>query len=117
MIPLGSLWLRLLVLVGLGATALLGSRTLLAGAQPAPRRHVVEIKGMAFDPAVLEVTPGDSVVWINRDIVPHTATAKSQWDTGPIAQGGRGVFVSRRRGEITYVCAFHPTMQGRLITR
>ena len=39
-----------------------------------PRRHVVEIRGMAFHPAVLEIHRGDTVVWVNRDFVPHTAT-------------------------------------------
>ena len=44
---------------------------------------------MAFHPEVLEVQRGDTVVWINRDIVPHTATAtrKSGWDTGTAPSG------------------------------
>lgn len=92
------------------------------GGQPAGRRvpaqrHVVEIRGMAFHPAVLEVAPGDTVVWINRDMVPHTATAdgSSGWDTGVLAQQDSGQYVPRRIGETPYVCTLHPTMQGRVI--
>lgn len=50
-----------------------------------PHRHVVEIRGMAFHPEVLSLRRDDTVVWINRDIVAHTATAtrKSDWSTGP----------------------------------
>jgi len=72
---------------------------------------------MAFHPAALEVQPGDTVVWINRDIVPHTATAsgKSGWDTGRLLQGQSGRYVPRKRGEESYACGLHPTMQGRLI--
>lgn len=89
-----------------------------AGNSGPPRRHVVEIRGMAFRPRVLEAAQGDTIVWINRDIVPHTATADGgkMWDTGIITQGDSGgSYVPRRSGETAYICRLHPTMQGRLI--
>ena len=98
-------------------TLLLGTSGLVAGEPPVPRRHLVEIRGMAFHPAVLEVARGDTVAWTNRDIVGHTATARSGWDTGVIAQGAQAVIVSRSRGEFRYICTLHPTMLGTLITR
>jgi plastocyanin len=88
---------------------------------PPPRSHLVEIRGMTFHPAVLTIAPGDTVVWINRDIVPHTATAavgggaEPKWDTGQLRQGQDGRYVAHRRGEAPYVCTLHPTMQGKLI--
>lgn len=74
---------------------------------------------MAFHPAVLRLGRGDTVVWINRDIVPHTATATgtSGWNTGPLPQGGRGEYVARREGADSYFCQLHPTMLGQLIVR
>jgi plastocyanin len=97
------IWLAVLSLLGL----------------PAPRRHVVEIRGMAFHPAVLTIAPGDTVVWVNRDIVPHTAAAAGQrgptWDTGQLRQGEEARYVPHRTGEAPYVCTLHPTMQGKLI--
>ncbi len=86
-------------------------------ADPVPQRHVVEIQGMAFHPAVLHVKRGDTVVWINRDIVPHTATStgKPAWDTGPLVQGASGQYIPRRKGEEPYFCKFHPVMLGKLI--
>src|SRR2546423_277336 len=44
---------------------------------------------MEFHPAVLTVAAGDTVVWVNRDIVPHTATATggTKWDTGQLTHG------------------------------
>ena len=74
---------------------------------------------MAFHPEVLELRQGDTVVWINRDIVPHTATAvrASGWNTGPLLQGKSGEYVARHGGEDPYVCALHPTMLGKLIVR
>ena len=74
---------------------------------------------MAFHPERLEVRRGDTVVWINRDIVPHTATAsrKNGWNTGPLLQGKSGRYVARRVGEDPYLCELHPTMVGKLIVR
>lgn len=86
-------------------------------AAPAPRAHTVEIRGMAFYPAELTLAPGDTVVWINRDIVPHTATARGPqpWDTGNLLPGEQGRHVAQRVGVIDYVCAWHPTMRAKLI--
>jgi plastocyanin len=77
---------------------------------------VVEIRGMAFRPAVLEVAPGDTVIWINRDIVPHTATANGSngWNTGILAPGDSGRYVPSWIGETAYICKLHPTMRGRV---
>ena len=106
----------------IAALAAIGVLALAAGgprpADPVPQRHVVEIQGMAFHPAVLEVKRGDTVVWINRDIVPHSATSAEKppvWDTGTLLQGKSGQYVPRRRGEEPYFCKFHPVMLGKLI--
>ena len=74
---------------------------------------------MAFHPEVLEVRRGDTVVWINRDMVPHTATSSLRpgWNTGPLPQGKVGQYVATHRGEDAYFCELHPTMLGRLIVR
>lgn len=85
---------------------------------PVPRRHVVEIRAMRFVPAVLEVAAGDTIVWINHDLVPHTATARGnvKWDTGTLLQGEAGQVVARR-GEVQYECLLHPVMRGTLRVR
>ena len=105
----------------IAALAVAASLALAAAAPttPALGRHVVEIRGMAFHPQVLQVSRGDTVVWINRDIVPHTATAtrKGGWNTGPLSQGTTGRYIADRRGEDPYICELHPTMAGKLIVR
>lgn len=111
-------WLWLAA-VPLAAVPLLFHERITAGLAPPPARHQVEIRDMAFHPAVLELTRGDTVVWINRDIVPHTASAEGSvgWDTGTLSQGDSGRFVAEASGEVGYVCGFHPSMQGRLVIR
>lgn len=84
-----------------------------------PKRLVVDISELTFKPPVLEVAMGDTVVWINHDIFPHTATEATApgWDTGALNQGEEGRFVADRRGERSYHCTLHPTMEGKLVIR
>ena len=86
---------------------------------PAPRRYAVEIKDMAFVPATLTVAVGDTVVWTDRDIVPHTATEDRAggWEAGPIMGGESGMLVMRTPGTVRYACRFHPEMHGTLEVR
>lgn len=78
-----------------------------------PRRHVVEISGFGYLPSRLDVSPGDTVVWVNRDVVPHTATsADGSWDSGSIEAGGTWEWIAAEDGGGRYICAFHPTMEG-----
>ena len=86
---------------------------------PAPSR-TVEVSGLAYHPADLEVAQGDTIIWINRDIVPHTATSDTSpraIDTGTLAAGDSSRYVAGRAGVYRYTCTFHPTMQGRLVVR
>ena len=42
---------------------------LIAGERPKPQTHTVTIEGMKFHPEALTVALGDTVVWINKDLV------------------------------------------------
>lgn len=101
----------LLLLPGTGG--LLGLR---AQRPPAPaQRHVVEIHDFRFEPAQLVAALGDTVVWINRDIVPHTATGVDEtWDSGTLEETESWSLVVQAVGQQVYYCRFHPTMKGAL---
>ncbi|QPS38818.1 cupredoxin family copper-binding protein [Burkholderia oklahomensis] len=80
--------------------------------------HVVVIEGMRFIPQTLTVHRGDRVEWVNRDLVPHTASATSDaFDSGSIAPGARWRYVASKRGDYPYQCQLHPTMRATLIVR
>ena len=79
----------------------------------AARTHVVTIADMQFTPSALNVAPGDTVVWINKDLVPHTATSASgAFDSGRIEARDSWRHTIRASGRFTYACAYHPTMTG-----
>jgi plastocyanin len=112
-------WFPIAALAAIGVLAMAGAAGAPPPADPVPQRHIVEIRGMAFHPEALDVRRGDTIVWINRDIVPHTATStrKAGWDTGPLLQGKSGDYVARQPGEDPYFCQLHPVMLGKLIVR
>jgi len=79
-----------------------------------PRRHVVEIQKLKFVPAMLEVSPGDTIVWVNRDIVPHTITATDKsWDSKIIKKAGEWQMEVQGDTPGSYLCRFHPVMKAR----
>ena len=88
----------------------------LARAESAGQRtHVVEIRKFKFSPKSLTLRGGDVVVWINKDIVPHSATADDgSWDTGRIDAGGRKTMVVPRDVFRRYHCKYHRSMKARL---
>ncbi len=89
-----------------------------ARAHDGPHEVEVGIAAFVFAPPRLEIAAGDTVVWVNGDLVPHTATATDgAWDTGSIACGATGRITFDRPGEYGYLCAFHPHMTGTVTVR
>lgn len=76
--------------------------------------HTVTIENMQFQPQELTVHRGDRIVWVNKDLFPHTVTAAKVFDSGSIASNASWRYVATRKGEYAYGCTFHPTMKGKL---
>ena len=77
--------------------------------------HRIEIMGFEFAPSILKVKPGDTVTWINRDIAPHTATARDgSWDTGRLDRGQSATIAVTNDFSPVYFCRFHPMMKASL---
>jgi plastocyanin len=79
--------------------------------------HTVKIEGMQFVPATLTVKRGDKVVWQNKDMVPHTATAKGKFDSGNIAADKSWSHAMGKAGRFDYVCTFHPGMKAVVVVQ
>lgn len=96
---------------GILAGAALSATTALA--QEGPQTHRIVIERFAFTPERITVQAGDTVEWINRDIVPHTATAADGvWDTGTLVREEKGRMRFPAVGRSDYFCAFHPHMRA-----
>lgn len=80
-----------------------------------PKTHTVIIEEMRFQPEHLTVTRGDTIRWVNKDVVPHTATSGAgRFDSQTIKTAESWTFTANTRGEFPYVCTFHPTMKAML---
>ena len=86
-----------------------------AAAHQAAAAHTLVIEGMQFNPRELIVHRGDRIVWVNKDLFPHTVTAQARaFDSGSIAAGASWRYVATKRGAFAYGCTFHPTMKGKI---
>lgn len=82
---------------------------------PRPQTHTVTIEGFRFQPQSVTVTSGDTIVWVNKDLVPHTATSKAGgFDSALIQADKSWRFTVREKGDFAYVCTLHPTMTAML---
>lgn len=80
--------------------------------------HAVEIKGMKFSPATLEVAPGDTVTFTNQDSAPHTATANDgSFDTGRLNKGESATVTIGGAGTFDYICEIHRAMKGKIVAQ
>jgi plastocyanin len=56
---------------------------------------------------------GDTIEWVNKDILAHTATVKGDWDV-MIPAGKSASLVLKKAAAVEYYCRFHPNMKGRI---
>ena len=103
--------------VVLGFLAVASSQ--LAGCGEAPERREVDIHDLAYAPSSAIAKVGDTLVWTNHDLVPHTVTdVDGAWDSGPIVPGASWrLRLGEGRDTVAYTCTYHPTMTGSLVVR
>ncbi|OBQ82473.1 MULTISPECIES: cupredoxin family copper-binding protein [unclassified Mesorhizobium] len=97
-----------------GALSLLGSLALALVAPPALAATIeVTIDRLVYSPASVEAKVGDTIEWVNKDVIAHTATVKGGWEV-MIPPKSKGRITLKQAGAVDYFCRFHPNMKGRL---
>jgi plastocyanin len=88
------------------------------GVLAASASHTIVIADMKFVPETLTVKAGDTVLWVNKDFFPHTATAHDRsFDSRDIATNKSWKYVAKKKGTFSYICTLHPTMKATLIVK
>jgi plastocyanin len=91
----------------------------IAGAFAAPvlaaQTFTVVIDKMKFGPVPTELHVGDTIVWQNKDILRHTATARDKSFDVDLKPGAEGSITLSKAGSIDFFCRFHPGMKGTLV--
>src|SRR5436853_442608 len=102
--------------------ALMVPGMLLSGCHPASEKtttvkHTVEIREMRFQPAELAIRAGDTVEWINNDLVDHDVTKEEnkEWSSGVLKNGQSWKTVIKKT--TGYYCSLHVVMKGKLIVK
>jgi plastocyanin len=105
-----------IVLFGAALALILSGISVGAGERVKSKKtYTVTMEGMKFQPAVLTVASGDTIVWVNKDLVAHTATAQDgTFDSKLIAPDQSWKLTVRTPGDFAYGCTYHPTMKGML---
>ena len=82
-----------------------------AAKAPASSAGTVAVADNTFTPAKIEVAVGDTVTFENEGQIAHTVTG-DDFDSGSLAPGDTFTFEASEAGTFSYVCTFHPGMQG-----
>ena len=86
-----------------------------AGRRDRPRAaagaDAVAVADNSFTPATSKVAVGESVDFENGGAIAHTVTG-DDFDSGSLAPGDSFTFKADEAGNFSYVCLFHPGMQG-----
>lgn len=80
--------------------------------QVEPRTHTIRMRGNSFAPRAVTVALGDTVSWLNTDIVRHNAVRSQLFDSGDIRPGERFTWVPADTGTVRYECTIHTRMRG-----
>lgn len=72
----------------------------------------VHIDNFVFEPAQLNVKVGTTVIWTNRDDIPHTVVCAGKFRSKAMDTDGTFSFTFTEAGEYKYFCSLHPHMTG-----
>jgi plastocyanin len=80
-----------------------------------PNSYVIEIKQMQFQPALLKVHAGDTIVWVNHDFVTHNVTEEKnkEWSSSPLPADASWSMIVKKSAD--YYCSIHQVMKGKLV--
>src|SRR4051794_17412613 len=77
-----------------------------------PHNYIVIIDAMKFGPVPPLLNAGDSITWVNRDFVRHSATATNRSFDVDLPPGARATTLIRTHGAVSFACRYHPGMRG-----
>jgi plastocyanin len=88
---------------------------LLFGAMAVPAQAEtiqITLENLGFVPAEVSAKVGDTIEWINKDVLAHTATARNGDFDVTMPPKKTVTSVLKNAGAIEYYCRFHPNMKA-----
>ena len=72
----------------------------------------IVMQDLVFAPAEATAKVGDTIEWVNKDVVAHTATANNGNFDVMIPPKKTVTYVLKKAGTVDYYCRFHPNMKA-----
>jgi plastocyanin len=72
----------------------------------------ITIDRLVYAPAEVGAKVGDTIEWVNKDILAHTATARNSDFDVTIPPKKTVTSVLEKPGAVEYYCRFHPNMKA-----
>lgn len=81
-------------------------------ASSASHTQKITIAGMKFDPAVIDASAGDTLIFTNKDLVAHNVTQfpDNKWASPTLQPGDSWTLIPKQSD--SFYCSIHPTMKG-----
>lgn len=99
------------------AVALLGALWSGAYAQQATAPEI-KIDNFSFGPAIITVTVGTTVTWINRDDIPHKVVSNNdEFKSKVLDNEEKFSYTFSKAGTYPYFCSLHPKMTGKVVVQ
>ncbi|MGZ5876591.1 MAG: cupredoxin domain-containing protein [Bradyrhizobium sp.] len=74
----------------------------------------ISMENLVIAPAEASAKVGDTIEWVNKDVLAHTATARNGDFDVTIPPKKTVTLVLKKAGAIDYYCRFHPNMKATL---
>lgn len=74
----------------------------------------VVMENLVISPAAASAKVGDTIEWVNKDVLAHTATARNGDFDVTLPPKKSVTLVLKKAGDVEYYCRFHPNMKATL---
>lgn len=74
----------------------------------------ISMENLVIAPAEATARVGDTIEWVNKDILAHTATAQNGDFDVTLPPKKAATLVLKKAGTVDYYCRFHPNMKATL---
>ena len=74
----------------------------------------IVIENLVYAPATASAKVGDTIEWVNKDVLAHTSTSRNGDFDVMVPPKQTVTSVLKKAGTVDYYCRFHPNMKATL---
>lgn len=78
--------------------------------------YTITIQNSSFDPAELNARPGETIMWVNNDSVPHRVVSDTgAFESPTLNSGDKFIYNVTKEGDYHYHDGKNTSMKGRIL--